>query len=284
MAARRERGLYDPDSAQSPFDHRVYAICSDGDIEEGVSHEVSAIAGHQKLGNLLVIWDDNQISIEDDTNIAKSDDVAARYAAYGWHVQHVDWRGPDGYHEDVEALYRAIEAANAVTDRPSFISLRTIIGWPAPNKQNTGKIHGSALGKDEVAATKQILGFNPESHFDVSAEVLEHSRMVSHRGGGLHQQWLSRDPGWAAAHPDRAALFTRMEARALPNGWAKALPSFPADPKGIATRAASGRIINALAPVLPELWGGSADLAESNLTTIKGDPSFGPPEFSTKEF
>jgi transketolase len=284
MAARRERGLFDPESAQSPFDHRVYAICSDGDLEEGVSHEVSAIAGHQKLGNLLVLWDDNQISIEDDTTIAKSEDIPARYAAYGWHVQTVEWRGPDGYHEDVEALYRAIEAANAETGRPSFIALRTIIGWPAPNKQNTGKIHGSALGADEVAATKQILGFDPARSFDVAPDVLDHAREVVARGRAQHAQWQEHFEAWAGADPERHALFERLSRRALPEGWTSALPEWPADPKGMATRKASGEVINALAPVLPELWGGSADLAESNNTTIEGEPSFVPPEFQTKAF
>jgi transketolase len=286
MAARRERGLFDPDSpaGQSPFDHNVYVFCSDGDIEEGISHEVSALAGHQRLGNLTVIWDDNQISIEDDTNIAKSEDVAARYAAYGWHVQHVDWRGPDGYHEDVEALYAALLAAQAVTDRPSFIALKTIIGWPAPNKQNTGKIHGSALGADEVAATKTILGFDPEQHFVVADDVLAHSREVLDRGRAAHAAWQEGFDTWAAANPDRATLQRRLYARELPAGWTDALPEFKADAKGMATRKASGEVLAALAPVLPELWGGSADLAESNNTTMEGEPSFVPPEHATKAF
>jgi transketolase len=287
MAARRERALFDPDAApgKSLFDHRIYVFCSDGDIEEGVSHEVSSIAGHQRLGNLIVVYDDNHISIEDDTKIAKSEDVLKRYEAYGWHTERVDWtQGDKGYHEDVDALWKALERAQAVTDKPSFISLRTIIGWPAPNKQNTGKIHGSALGKDEVAATKRILGFHPEGSFEVGSEVLAHVREVADRGREIHQQWLSGYREWAAANPERAALFERLRDRELPNGWAKALPSFPADAKGMATRAASGQVLNALAPILPELWGGSADLAESNNTTMKGEPSFVPPEYSTKEF
>jgi transketolase len=284
IAARRERGLFDPDSTQSPFDHRIYAICSDGDIEEGISHEVSSIAGHQKLGNLIVIWDDNQISIEDDTTIAKSEDVARRYEAYGWHVQHVDWRGPDGYHEDVDALYGAILAAQAENSRPSFIALRTIIGWPAPNKQNTGKIHGSALGADEVAATKTILGFDPAHSFAVDPAVLDHARGVLARGREEHARWQQVFDAWAAAQPERRELFDRLSARALPVGWTEALPEFPADAKGIATRKASGEVLAALAPVLPELWGGSADLAESNNTTMEGEPSFIPPEFQTKVF
>jgi transketolase len=286
MAARRERGLYDPDASAgtSPFDHHIYAFCSDGDIEEGISHEVSSLAGHQQLGNLTVVWDDNQISIEDDTAIAKSEDVLARYAAYGWHVQHVEWRHPDGYQEDVPALYAALQAARAETDRPSFIALRTIIGWPAPNKQNTGKIHGSALGPDEVAATKKVLGLDPEQSFVVAADVLAHAREVVQRGRAEHAQWQQGFDAWARANPSRDALFRRLSTRALPADWTSVLPQFPADPKGIATRKASGEVINALAPVLPELWGGSADLAESNNTTIEGEPSFVPPEHSTKEF
>ena len=284
MAARRERGLFDPDAAPgtSPFDHFIYAICSDGDIEEGISHEVSALAGHQKLGNLVVIYDDNEISIEDDTHIAKSEDVVARYAAYGWHVQHVDWRGPEGYHEDVEALHAAINAARAETNRPSFIALRTIIGWPAPNKQNTGKIHGTALGGDEVAATKKLLGFDPDSHFAVDGQVLEHARGVVERGRARHARWQERFDRWAAQNPQRHALFGRLAARTLPEGWTSALPDFPADPKGMATRKASGEVINAIAPLLPELWGGSADLAESNNTAVKGEPSFLPADRQTK--
>jgi transketolase len=286
MAARRERGLYDPDAAPgaSPFDHHIYAICSDGDIEEGISHEVSSLAAHQKLGNLTVVWDDNQISIEDDTHIAKSEDVAARYEAYGWHVQRVDWRPDSGYHEDPEALYRAFENARAETGRPSFIALRTIIGWPAPTKQNTGKAHGSALGAEEVAATKEILGFDPEQKFAVAPEVIGHTREVLARGRSEHAAWQVRFDTWAAAHPERRSLFDRLSTRTLPDGWTSALPEFPADAKGMATRKASGNVINAIAPVLPELWGGSADLAESNNTTVEGEPSFVPPEYSTKEF
>jgi len=288
FASRRERGLYDPDAptGQSPFDHHIYVICSDGDIEEGISHEVSSLAAHQRLGNLVVLYDDNQISIEDDTNIAKSEDVAARYEAYGWHVQRVDWRGgPDSeYHEDVEALWAAYEAARAETERPSFIAPRTIIGWPAPNKQNTGKAHGSALGADEVAATKPILGLDPDRSFDVPDEVLAHAREVIGRGKAARAGWEKGYQPWRAANPGRAALLDRLSRRELPAGWTDALPEFKPDPKGMATRKASGEVINAIAPVLPEPWGGSADLAESNNTTIEGDPSFVPPEFATKAF
>ena len=289
MAARRERGLFDPDAApaSSVFDHFVYVICSDGDLEEGVSHEVSALAAHQKLGNLVAFYDDNLISIEDDTNVAKSEDTAARYQAYGWHVQVVDWR-TDGYHEDVEALYQAIQAAQRVTDRPSMIVLKTIIGWPAPTKQNTGKAHGSALGADEVAATKKIMNMDPARTFAVADDVLAHARQVMGRGKLARESWQRDFDAWAAAQPRRADLFRRLRGRTLPDGWTDALPRFAASkdgkPASVSTRKASGQVINAIAPVLPELWGGSADLAESNNTTIENEPSFLPPEHATKEF
>ena len=236
-----------------------------------------------ELGNLTLIYDDNQISIEDDTNIALAEDVTARYAAYGWHVQDVDWtHGGKEYREDVPALYAAIKAADAVTDKPSFIRLRTIIAWPAPNAQNTGKAHGSALGVDEVAATKEVLGFDPALAFDVDPEVIEHTRMAVERGKAAQAAWDEEFAAWAAGAGDRKALFDRMQTRTLPDGWADALPTFDADEKGMATRKASGNTINAIAPVLPELWGGSADLAESNNTTIEDVPSFLPVDRSTK--
>ncbi len=286
MAARRERGLFDPEPAagQSPFDHFVYAICSDGDIEEGITHEVSALAGHQKLGNLVVVYDDNHISIEDDTDVAKSEDVAARYEAYGWHVQTVDWTSGGNYHEDPEQLFHALQAAREVTDRPSFIALRTIIGWPAPNKQNTGKIHGSALGGEELAATKKILGFDPEKSFVVDDEVLQHARAARQRGAEAHTEWLNAYRTWAEANPTGKALHERMSRRHLPADWVDQLPVFEADEKGLASRKASGKIINSIAGALPELWGGSADLAESNNTAISGAQSFLPTEYSTKDF
>ncbi|MER7247742.1 transketolase [Kribbella sp. NPDC000426] len=287
MAARRERGLLDPDAPKGEglFDHNIYVIASDGDLEEGVSAEASSLAGHQKLGNLTVIYDANKISIEDNTDIAFSEDVAARYAAYGWHVQDVDWtQGGTGYHEDVQALYDALEAAKAVTDKPSFIRLHTIIGWPAPNKQNTGKIHGSALGADEVAATKKVLGWDPEQSFQVADDVLAHTREALDRGKALEAEWTGKFDEWKAANPDGAALLDRLSKRELPAGWKDALPSWDADAKGVATRAASGDVLTKLAPELPELWGGSADLAGSNNTTPKGQPSFIPAEFATKEF
>jgi len=285
MAARRERGLFDPDAAPgtSVFDHHIWAFCSDGDIEEGISHEASSIAAHQRLGNLTLLYDNNHISIEDDTAIALSEDVGKRYEAYGWHVQRVDWTVTGEYHEDVAALAAALEAAKAETDRPSFISLRTIIGWPAPNKQNTGKIHGSALGADEVAATKAIIGLDPEQTFQVPADVLAHAREVMARGAARRSAWDVEYAAWRTANPERAAEFDRISARELPDGWQAKLPSFPAG-EGIATRAASGAVLNAIGPELPELWGGSADLAESNNTTIKGEPSFIPTAFQTKEW
>ena len=283
MGARRERGLFDPDAAAgtSPFDHYVYCFVSDGDIEEGVSHEVCSLAGHQELGNLIVLYDDNYISIEDNTNIAKSEDVAARYEAYGWHVQKVDWRTADGYHEDVEALYQALLNAKEHTEAPSFIALKTIIGWPAPNKQDTGAAHGSALGVPEVKATKEILHFDPDVDFPVEEDALNHARQVAERGKQVHAEWEGPFSEWAKANPERKALFDRMAVRRLPDGWTAALPEFPPDAKGIATRKASGTILSALAPVLPELWGGSADLAESNLTTMEGEPSFIPANHQT---
>ncbi len=287
MAARRERGLLDPDAVEgeSPFDHQIYVIASDGDLEEGVSAEASSLAGHQQLGNLTVIYDDNEISIEGDTDIAFSEDVAARYAAYGWHVQEVDWtNGGKEYVEDVDALHDALEAARKVTDRPSFIRLRTIIAWPAPHAQGTGKSHGSALGEDEVAATKKILGFDPALTFEVSPEVLDHTRGLVERGKAAEKAWQESYDAWASSAGGRVALLERMRTRTLPDGWADALPSFDADPKGVATRKASGEVLGAVAPALPELWGGSADLAESNNTTPKGEPSFIPEELSTKDF
>ncbi|MEV4276735.1 transketolase [Actinoplanes xinjiangensis] len=285
MSARRVRGLLDADApaGESPFDHYVYSIASDGDIEEGVSHESSAIASVQKLGNLVVIYDDNEISIEDDTRIAKNEDVGKRYEAYGWHVQTVDWRSTEPYVENVEELWNAIQAAKAVTDKPSFIVLKTVIGYPAPKKQNTGKIHGSALGAAEITATKALMGFADEP-FAIDDEVLKHAQQVVERGRAARAEWQQKFDAWAAGNTEGKALFDRLASRTLPEGWHKALPEFPADEKGLATRAASGKVLEALAPVLPELWGGSADLAESNNTTMKGEPSFIPSEYATKEF
>jgi transketolase len=283
MAARRERGLFDPDAepGTSPFDHFVYAFVSDGDIEEGISHEVSSLAAHQRLGNLIVVYDDNRISIEDNTNIAKSEDVSARYEAYGWHVQRLSWRTPGGYKEDVHALYQALLTAKEHTEAPSFIALGTIIGWPAPNKKDTGAAHGSALGIPEVKATKEILHFNPEVDFPVEDEAVSRARQVAERGKQLHADWEGPFGTWASANPERKALFDRMATRRLPDGWTEKLPSFPPDAKGMATRKASGTILTAIGRTLPELWGGSADLAESNLTTMEGEPSFIPTDHQT---
>jgi transketolase len=291
MAARREHGLLDPNATEggSPFDHHIYALCSDGDIEEGVSAEASALAGVQRLGNLTLIYDANRISIEDDTDIALSEDVGARYEAYGWHVQTVDWTHDDTtYVEDVPALYDALRKAEAVTDRPSFIVLRTIIAWPAPHLQNTGKSHGSALGAEEVAATKRVLGFDPDQTFEVPAGVLEHTREAVTRGKDAQATWDREFDHWAKKPSADLALFERMQTRTLPEGWDDELPTWEADHatgwKGVATRVASGKVINAVAGAVPELWGGSADLAGSNNTTIEGVPSFLPKDRSTKMF
>ena len=287
MAARRERGLLDPTAApgESPFDHRVYAICSDGDLEEGVSAEASSLAGTQQLGNLTLLWDDNRISIEDDTNIAFTEDVAKRYEAYGWHVQTVDWtNGGTEYVEDVQALWDAYQAAEAVTDKPSFIQLRTIIAWPAPTKQGTGGSHGSALGDDEIKATKELLGFDPEKTFIVDDDVIEHTHLARDRAAAERETWQTSFDAWTTANPEAAALLERLKKRELPDGWDADLPVYEADAKGVATRVASGEFLSAAVGQLPELWGGSADLAGSNNTTPDGEPSFLPPERSSAKF
>ena len=282
MATRRERGLFDPDAApgQSPFDHFIFVIAGDGCMEEGVASEASSLAGTQQLGNLVLLYDDNHISIEDDTAIAFNEDILKRYDAYGWHTQIVD----SG--EDVEALEKAIEAAKAVTDKPSFIAVRTIIGWPAPTLQNTGKAHGAALGVEEIRKTKQILGFEPDIEFNVPADALARAREVIDRGRAAHAEWQGAYDTWAAANPEGAKLHERMKNRTLPDGWANALPTWPTEkdgkPNAVSTRKASGEVLTKLAPVLPELWGGSADLAESNNTTMEGEPSFLPAEHQTK--
>jgi transketolase len=289
MAARRQRGLLDPNTAEaSIFDHFVYVLCSDGDLQEGVSAEASSIAGVQQLGNLVVIYDDNRISIEDDTAITFAEDVSKRYEAYGWHVQDVDWtNGGTEHREDISALYDAIQAARAETTRPSFINLRTIIAWPAPNAQGTGKSHGSALGTEEVAATKQIMGMDPAKSFEVAQEVLDHTRSLVNRGSALRAEWDQQFAGWASNNPEAAQLLQRLRDGKLPDDWAAGLPTFEsgssgADPKTMSTRKASGVTIQALAQALPELWGGSADLADSNNTTIESSPSFIPVDRSTK--
>ena len=284
-AARYERGLFDPDAepGTSPFDHFIYTIAGDGDIEEGISSEASSLAGVQELGNLIAFYDSNQISIEDDTNIALDEDVKARCEAYGWHVQVVDFKKTGEYIEDPQGLFDAIEAAKAVTDKPSLIIVKTIIGWPSPKKQNSGKIHGSALGADELRGLKEVLGFDPEKTFDVAPEVIEHTRKAVDRGVAAHAEWQKGFDAWAAANPERKKLFDRVQAHELPAGIEEALPVFEAG-KDVSTRAASGKVINAIAPLMPELWGGSADLAESNLTTIEGAASFIPEPRSTHEW
>jgi transketolase len=279
---RRQRGLFDAGApaGESPFDHTIWVIASDGDLQEGVTSEASSLAGHQELGNLVVIYDENHISIEDDTDVAFTEDVLKRYEAYGWHTQRVDWTKTGEYVEDVQELYSALLKAKAETTKPSIISLRTIIGYPAPKKQNTGKIHGSALGAEEVAALKSVLGFDPAKSFEVDEEVLAHARKVVERGSEERAAWQSKFEAWQASNPDGAALLERIEAKKLPVGIDAALPVFEAG-KDVSTRAASGKVLNAIGPVLPELWGGSADLAESNNTTIEGSPSFIPTSRST---
>jgi transketolase len=276
---------------ESVFDHHIYVVASDGDLMEGVSHEASALAAHQELGNLTLIYDQNHISIEDDTNISFSEDVAARYAAYGWDVHVVDWRknaaddeGGHHYVEDVDELLEAIEAGRRVLDKPSLVLLKTIIAWPAPTKQNTGKSHGSALGPDEVSATKKLLGF-PDKPFPVERAVISHARKVGVRGKAAHKAWDKRFAAWRKANPDKTALLDRLVKGDAPAGLDRALPTFPADlEKGVSTRAASGKVLTALADVMPELWGGSADLAESNNTTMDGQPSFIPSDKQTDEW
>lgn len=280
MASRYERGLFDPDAepGASPFDHYIYVIASDGDIEEGVTSEASSLAAVQQLGNLIVFYDRNQISIEDDTNIALCEDTAARYRAYGWHVQEVEGG------ENVVGIEEASANAQAVTDRPSFIALRTVIGYPAPNLMDTGKAHGAALGDDEVAAVKKIVGFDPDKTFQVREDVLTHTRGLVARGKQAHERWQLEFDAWARREPERKALLDRLLAQKLPDGWDADLPHWEPGSKALATRAASGAVLSALGPKLPELWGGSADLAGSNNTTIKGADSFGPPSISTKEY
>jgi transketolase len=275
MAARYERGLLDPDAAvgTSLFDHSIWVICSDGDLQEGVSGEASSLAGTQALGNLNIIYDDNRISIEGDTHVSFTEDVAARYRAYGWHVQEVPALA-DG-NVDLESLDKAMLAAKAELTKPSLIRMHSTIAWPAPKLRGTAKSHGSALGDEEIAATKKELGLNPDEKFAMPAEVFAHVRSVKDRGAALRKEWDGKFAQWQSAHPDRAALLKRLVARELPAGWEASLPVFEAG-KDVATRTASGHVINAIAKALPEFWGGSADLADSNMTTIEGGKSFLP--------
>ncbi|NNN33820.1 transketolase [Streptomyces sp. S3(2020)] len=275
MAARYERGLFDPEAprGESPFDHTIWAIVSDGDLEEGVSAEASSLAGHQKLGNLVFLYDDNHISIEGDTATAFSEDVLKRYEAYGWHTQRIE--PALGGDIDVPALHAALKAAQAETERPSIIAMRTIIAWPAPHAQNTEASHGSALGDDEIAATKRVLGFDPARTFEVADEVLAHSHRALERGAEAHAAWDKQIAEWRTEQPERAELFDRVVAGQLPEGWESSVPVFE-EGTAVATRAASGKVLQSLGAVLPELWGGSADLAGSNNTTIDKTSSFLP--------
>ncbi len=280
MAARYEKGLFDPESTTKLFDHNIWVICSDGDLQEGMSAEASSLAGTQALGNLKVIYDDNRISIEGDTHVAFTEDVAARYRAYGWNVIEVAAQG-DG-NVDRGALEKAMEVAESTSDRPTLIRLHTVIAWPAPKARNTAKSHGSALGAEEIAATKVALGLNPEESFAAPDDVVSHARKVIDRGTQSRLEWESEFKSWSAANPDRAALLNRLQKKELPAGWESAIPVFTPD-KEIATRAASGKIINGIASVLPEFWGGSADLAESNNTTIEEGHSFLPATSAMKD-
>lgn len=267
LAARHERYLLDPTAANSIFDHRIWVLASDGDIEEGVSAEASSFAGRQELGLLNVIYDDNQITIDGPSSLSLSEDVAGRYLAYGWHVQTVD-RAANG-DVDLPAFAAACEAATLETAKPSLIVLKTTIAWPAPSAQNTSASHGSALGADEIAATKVVLGFDPEQHFAIDDDVLTHTRQAMVRGAQIHNEWNQARAEWETAHPEQAALLARLESGELPANWSASLPTFEIGTQ-VATRKASGAVINALAGQLPELWGGSADLGESNNTHIKG--------------
>lgn len=281
MAQRYERGLLDPDAplGQSIFDHKIWVICSDGDMQEGVSSEASSLAGTQGLGSLNVIYDDNRISIEGDTHMAFTEDVSARYRAYGWHVIDVD-AASDG-NIDRAAINAAILSANAEIAKPTFIRMKSVIAWPAPSAQGTAKSHGSALGESEIAETKKVLGLDPEEHFAMPSDLLAHVRLVKARGAALHSTWNEKFSNWERDNSERAQLLTRLRTRALPANWERAIPVFGSD-KEIATRKASGDVIQEIAKVLPEFWGGSSDLADSNNTTIEGGGSFLPAQSEMK--
>ena len=280
MAARFEKGLLDPQGKTSLFDHNIWVIASDGDLQEGMSAEASSLAGTQALGNLKVIYDDNRISIEGDTHVSFTEDVSARYRAYGWHVIEVAALA-DG-NVDRDALEAAMVKAESTTDAPTIIRLKTVIAWPAPKARGTSKSHGSALGLDEVAATKVELGLNPDETFIAPEEIVAHARKVIDRGQSARAAWEKEFATWSSANPDATALLARLQKRELPAGWEKVLPVFGSD-KEVATRAASGKIINEIAKVLPEFWGGSADLGESNNTTIEEGHSFLPTTSAMKD-
>ena len=281
MAARFERGLFDPTTTDgsSLFDHKVWVICSDGDLQEGVSSEAASLAGTQSLGSLNVIYDDNRISIEGDTHVAFTEDVSARYRAYGWEVIEVSAL-PNG-DVDLVNLDKAMSTAGRNLKQPTLIRLKTVIAWPAPNAKGTSKSHGSALGAEEIAATKKELGLNPEEHFAFPEKLLSHARLVKERGAAAHDSWNKRFETWKKSEPERAKLLSRIMANELPADWDSLVPNFEAG-KDVATRKASGDVINALAKKLPEMWGGSADLAESNNTTIEGGGSFLPSSSAMK--
>jgi transketolase len=283
-AARFERGLFDPTApeSKSPFDHFIYCVAGDGDMQEGVTAEASSLAGHQKLGNLVVLYDSNQISIEDDTKIAFTEDLEKRYESYGWQVQVVNWHKTGSYVEDLQELYSAIEKAKQETDKPSLITVRTIIGWPSPTKQNSGKVHGSALGADELAGLKTVLGFDPAMNFEVAENVIKYTRGFRERTAEIRAKWESNFQAWRQSNPENASLFDRLQSNEVPD-LASVLPVFESG-VDVSTRAASGKILNAIATVMPELWGGSADLADSNNTTISGAKSFVPSVHSTHEW
>lgn len=286
---RFERGLLDPDAPEgtSPFDHKVWVICGEGDVEEGVSSEACSLAGNQKLGNLTVIFDANHIQIEGETKIAFAEDILKRYEAYGWYTDEISFIQPDGsYKEDIEGLTKVLEKAERVTDRPKFIKVDTLIAWPTPGKTNDPSSHGSALGVDAVRGLKETLGFDPDVDFPVDEEALANARKVAERGLKAHAEWDEAFAKWAAANPDKAALYERIHAGKLPEDFDKAIDDLEAGYEvgaKVATRKASGAVLNALAAVMPELWGGSADLGGSNNTDIKGAASFSPEEFATTQ-
>ena len=279
MAARREHGLLDAGVplGESVFDHFVYTVLGDGCMQEGVSSEAASLAGTQRLGNLIAIYDDNDISIEGNTDIAFTEDPSARFEAYGWHVLDVDWRtGPNGYAEDLQALHEAIVAARAETERPSLIRLHTIIAWPSPTKQGQESSHGAKLGGEEVAGLKRALGLDPEQSFILPDDVVAHARkQAAESTRAARAVWDERFTAWQQANPDGAALLERLRAHRLPEGLQAALPTWEVG-QSLATRAASGKVLSALADVVPELWGGSSDLAGSNNTSMAGEPSFLP--------
>ena len=280
MAARYEKGLLDPENKTSLFEHDIWVIASDGDLQEGISSEACSLAGTQELGNLKVIYDDNRISIEGDTHVAFTEDVSLRFKAYGWNV--VEVAGLPNGDVDQKTLENVMLKVQSEKSKPSLIRLKTVIAWPAPKAQGTAESHGSALGADEIAATKIALGLDPDKSFDVPDPVLKHSRKVLERGAALKAQWDNELATWAKSNPEKSELLKRLQSRKLPKNWEQAIPTFESG-KDLATRAASGKVINAIAGVLPEFWGGSSDLAGSNNTSINGGGSFLPATSKMKD-